>query len=254
VSSPFVVIWSYVVEADHAEAFERAYGENGDWARLFRSSPDFLGTELLHGEDGSFVTIDRWSSAQAYDAFLAGHAAEYRKIDEACDELTTSERRIGRYVVSKSPPCTLRLVAEDDLPVFFEHQRDREAAQMAAFPSRGRDAFMAHWRDKVLGNPANLARTIVVEGSVAGNIVSWAHEGRRLVGYWIGREHWGKGTATGALTAFLRTETTRPLYAWVAEANVASVRVLKKCGFLPHGEPHTGDDGVVELLFKLDDG
>src|SRR5262249_35811728 len=150
-------------------------------------------------------------------------------------------------------PCTLRVVAEHDLPIFFDHQRDREAAQMAAFPSRGRDAFMAHWREKVLGNPTNLTRTIVVEGCVAGNIVSWTQEGRRLVGYWIGREYWGKGTATGALSEFLRVETTRPLHAWVAEANVASIRVLEKCGFQRHGEPHTGNDGVVELLFKLDE-
>jgi hypothetical protein len=39
----------------------------------------------------------------------------------------------------------LREVVEADLPVFYEHQRDREAAAMAAFPARERDAFMAHW-------------------------------------------------------------------------------------------------------------
>jgi hypothetical protein len=30
----------------------------------------------------------------------------------------------------------LREVVEADLPVFYEHQRDREAAAMAAFPPR----------------------------------------------------------------------------------------------------------------------
>ena len=32
-----------------------------------------------------------------------------------------------------------------------------------------------------------------------GNIGCWEQEGRRPVGYWIGREFWGKGLATRAL-------------------------------------------------------
>src|SRR5205085_7095250 len=39
----------------------------------------------------------------------------------------------------------LRPVRESDLPVLFEHQADPEAARMAAFPSRDRQAFIAHW-------------------------------------------------------------------------------------------------------------
>jgi RimJ/RimL family protein N-acetyltransferase len=147
----------------------------------------------------------------------------------------------------------LRDVTQADLPVFFEHQRDPIAARMAAFPSREREAFMEHWQAKVLGNPANEAKTIVVDGQVAGNVVSWEQGGRRLVGYWIGREHWGKGIATRALLEFLTHETTRPVHAWVAEDNVASIRVLEKCGFrLDAAEGrHTGDDGVVEILMRL---
>jgi hypothetical protein len=38
----------------------------------------------------------------------------------------------------------LRGVTESDLPIFFEHQLDTEVAEMAAFPSRDRDSFMAH--------------------------------------------------------------------------------------------------------------
>ena len=46
---------------------------------------------------------------------------------------------------------TLRDVTEADLPIFYEQQLDPEATQMAAFPSRDRDAFMAHWKNKVMG-------------------------------------------------------------------------------------------------------
>ena len=42
---------------------------------------------------------------------------------------------------------SLRPVTQEDLPLFFEHQMDAEATRMAAFPSRDRDAFMAHWAE-----------------------------------------------------------------------------------------------------------
>jgi RimJ/RimL family protein N-acetyltransferase len=147
----------------------------------------------------------------------------------------------------------LRDVIEADLPIFFEHQRDPVAARMAAFVPREHEAFMAHWHDRVLGNPANAAKTVVVDGRAVGHVASWEQDGKRLVGYWIGREHWGQGIATRALMEFLAHEATRPLHAWVAEDNVASIRVLEKCGFRRDAAaaPHPGDDGVVEVLMVL---
>jgi RimJ/RimL family protein N-acetyltransferase len=70
---------------------------------------------------------------------------------------------------------------------------------MAAFPARDRAAFDAHWA-KILGNPAMVKQTILVDGQdgqVAGNIGSWPQDGVRLVGYWIGKEHWGKVSRPG---------------------------------------------------------
>ena len=145
----------------------------------------------------------------------------------------------------------LRNVTEEDLPIFFEHQRDPLAARMAAFPPREREAFFAHWRTNVL-RPENVTRTVVVDDSVAGYIGSWNQDGMRLVAYWIGREQWGKGLATRALSEFLEIEKTRPLHAWVAAHNVGSIRVLEKCGFLTvsHEQPQQSD-GVAEVLLAL---
>ena len=143
----------------------------------------------------------------------------------------------------------LREVVEADLPIFYEHQRDREAAAMAAFPPRERDAFMAHWA-KTLANESALTWTVVSDGAVAGNIGCWEDNGRRLVGYWIGREFWGRGLATRALAELLDVVDGRPLHAYVAKCNVASIRVLEKCGFVKVGE-HAGDDGIEELLLEL---
>ncbi|SET28906.1 GNAT family N-acetyltransferase [Stigmatella erecta] len=145
----------------------------------------------------------------------------------------------------------LRNVSDEDLPIFFEHQRDPEALRMAAFPSREQDAFMTHWRTTVL-RPENVTRTIVRGHVAVGYIGSWEQEAKRLVGYWIGREHWGQGLATRALSEFLVLEPARPLHAWVARHNLASIRVLEKCGFHPliNENPHPPGE-VAEVLMRL---
>ena len=146
----------------------------------------------------------------------------------------------------------LRDATESDLPVFFENQRDPEAARMAVFTPRDHAAFYAHWRERILGRPDCLAMTIVVEGAVAGHVACWTSDGKRLVGYWIGRSYWGRGIASEALHAFVtHHEKTRPLHAYVAVSNAASVRVLEKCGFRPTGDRTTGPDGVEDLLMEL---
>lgn len=126
---------------------------------------------------------------------------------------------------------TLRGVVSDDILVFFEHQLDAEASQMAGFPSRSWDAFTTHWAE-ILDDPSTLNRTIVVDGQVAGNIASFVQDGERDVGYWLGRCYWGRGIASEALRQFLGIEHRRPLTAYVATGNVASRRVLEKCGFV----------------------
>lgn len=130
---------------------------------------------------------------------------------------------------------SLRDVRPSDLETFFEHQRDPDATRMAAFPARDRDAFMAHWK-KIMGDASTIVRAVILEGEVAGNVVSWEQDGERKVGYWIGRAHWGQGVATAALSQFLGLVAIRPLLAHVAKHNVASIRVLQKCGFTISGE------------------
>ncbi len=129
---------------------------------------------------------------------------------------------------------SLRDVVETDLPIFYEQQLDGEATQMAAFPPRGRQEFMAIW-DTVLQDKNLVQKTILFAGQVAGHVVSFEQFGEREVGYWLGKEFWGQGIASRALAEFLDYEKTRPLYAHVAKHNIASRRVLEKCGFVEHG-------------------
>jgi len=150
------------------------------------------------------------------------------------------------------PNIQLRNVEPADLPLFFEHQRDPIAVAMVAFNSRDRAAFDQHWA-KLLADDSLLKKTVIVDGAAAGNIGSWTADGKREVGYWIDRAFWGRGVATEALSAFLSLERIRPLYAGVAKHNVASIRVLQKCGFkLSHSvEEASNDAGGSHVLLTL---
>jgi len=129
--------------------------------------------------------------------------------------------------------CALREVRDEDLAVLFEQWADPVAMRMAAFTApehMDRDAFARRW-SRLRADQTVINRAIVVDAEVAGTIGSWGEPGEREVTYWIGRSYWGKGIATCALNAFLTVDSSRPLHARVAYDNVASRRVLEKCGF-----------------------
>jgi RimJ/RimL family protein N-acetyltransferase len=140
---------------------------------------------------------------------------------------------------------TLRPVADSDLPIFFEDQRDPVGVAMADVPSKDEEAFYPHWQ-RNLARPDTINRTIEADGEVAGNVVSWIGDEGRLVGYWISRKYWGRGIGTAALGAFLAEVTERPLWALVHRDNAGSIRVLEKNGFVKVDEDEHGP------VFRLD--
>lgn len=132
----------------------------------------------------------------------------------------------------------LRNVTEADLVILFEQQLDPEANTMAAFAAKDpedRVAFTAKW-EKILADEAIILKTILYGDQVAGHIVCHGWFGEPEVSYWLGKEFWGRGIASEALTQFLDVLQRRPLYARAAKDNVASIRVLEKCGFTVCGE------------------
>jgi RimJ/RimL family protein N-acetyltransferase len=129
--------------------------------------------------------------------------------------------------------CVLRELRDEDLAVLFEQWADPVAAHMAAFTApdhMDRNAFERRV-SRQRADETVIARVIIVDGEVAGTIASWGDPDEREVTYWIGRSYWGRGIATDALKAFLTVDPSRPLHARVAFDNVASHRVLEKCGF-----------------------
>lgn len=95
----FVVVWKFEIAEDKIAGFEAAYGPEGAWAQLFRTSPNYQGTELLRDAyvPGSYLTIDRWTNEDAFRAFRKEHDADYEALDRQCDALTAKETRVGAY-------------------------------------------------------------------------------------------------------------------------------------------------------------
>jgi len=93
-----VIVWEFRVRPGREAEFERAYGPEGDWARLFRRSPGYRGTELLRDphDPERYLTLDRWADAAAFETFQAEHRADYLALDEACEPLCGEERLLGR--------------------------------------------------------------------------------------------------------------------------------------------------------------
>jgi heme-degrading monooxygenase HmoA len=69
----YVIIWEYLLKQEYVAEFEKIYGENGPWADLFQKGRGYLGIELLRDSNKlrHYLTIDRWASANDYEAFLS---------------------------------------------------------------------------------------------------------------------------------------------------------------------------------------
>src|SRR5580658_1445687 len=93
------IIWEFQVPERRKAEFEAAYGRDGVWARLFAQAEGFVEVELLccTERDDRYLTIDRWSSRAAFDAFQARFGADYKAMDERLEGLTATETRIGAF-------------------------------------------------------------------------------------------------------------------------------------------------------------
>jgi RimJ/RimL family protein N-acetyltransferase len=114
--------------------------------------------------------------------------------------------------------------------MFYLHQADRVATELAGVPSRSEEEFRKHWNTITSGDEV-VREAILFGEEVVGFAVSFDRDEERQVGYWIGRDYWGRRIASAALPLFLEFESRRSLRAHVAQHNPASIRVLEKAGF-----------------------
>jgi RimJ/RimL family protein N-acetyltransferase len=143
------------------------------------------------------------------------------------------------------PACFLRPWRFSDIERLLGIANDLDVARYMGdrFPHPYKRSDAEWWMSAQAGlEPVNNF-AIDVDGKLAGGIGLDPFAGeKRLtshIGYWLGREYWGRGIATAACAAlteyalkergFVRLETT------VYAPNVASMRVLEKCGYVREG-------------------
>lgn len=129
----------------------------------------------------------------------------------------------------------LRRTAADDVRLLHEFELDEASNALAGTKPRDWATFRARWEEilaDVDGTRTGVTpRVIVAGGVVVGAVNISPHDGRDSIGYWIAREHWGRGIASRAVGLMLGEFARRPLYATAAGHNLPSIRVLEKNGF-----------------------
>jgi heme-degrading monooxygenase HmoA len=90
-------LWQFEVPAEHEAKFVAAYKSDGDWARLFATTPGFLRTELWRDGDGIYLTADHWLSFQDFERFQAAHGDAYRRLDAELEGIALAETFLGAF-------------------------------------------------------------------------------------------------------------------------------------------------------------
>ncbi len=127
----------------------------------------------------------------------------------------------------------LRPMRVSDLSLMHEIFSDPVSMRQAAFTNKDqldREAYCARWA-RLLEDPTVRAFTVMHDDEIVGSIARYEIDAEPQVTYGFAREHWGKGIGSAALRAFLEIVTERPIHAAAASDNLASLTVLRRCGF-----------------------
>ena len=141
-----------------------------------------------------------------------------------------------------TPKFTLRAFRKSDVDAIVKHANDKTIADNTIpipYPYTRKDAmYWVNKGSKKTKTSLNLA--IDIDGEAVGCIGLHgitAHKAE--IGYWLGRNHWGKGIMTAAVKRMtvlaFSTFKLRRIYAPVFSFNAASARVLEKAGYQYEG-------------------
>jgi RimJ/RimL family protein N-acetyltransferase len=151
--------------------------------------------------------------------------------------------------------CVLRQFRDDDLASLVRHANNRKVwlGVRDRFPHPYTEESGRTWIATASKEDPPTSLAIEVDGAAAGGIglIPGGDVNRHTaeLGYWLGEACWNRGIATAAVRAFIpyARETFRAerLFAEVFSNNLASMRVLEKCGFAREGvlRRHCKKDG-----------
>lgn len=146
----------------------------------------------------------------------------------------------------KLEKCKLRFFRKRDKKELCLLANNQEIAKNLRdrFPSPYFEHNAKAFLDFVANNDDDLILAIEVDGKLAGTIGLNAQEDiyrySAELGYWLGVDYWNQGIMSCAVKGLLKwvfsnTEINR-IFCTVFEDNIASARVLEKCGFQKEGE------------------
>jgi len=158
------------------------------------------------------------------------------------------------------PEIRLRRTAAADLRTLHAFELDELSNVLAGTKPRDWATFHDRWQE-ILSDPTGTLtgvtpRVIVVGSELVGAVNIAPQDGLDSIGYWVAREHWGRGIATRAVALMLTECTRRPLIATTSALNHPSIRVLQKNGFevvsrrMTPETPRTVHRETVSLVLK----
>jgi len=262
----FTTVWEFRVSADKRRAFEKVYGPNGDWARLFRRGEGYMRTELIRDRDVPlrYVTLDFWTSRLAYQKFRSQNLPAYKALDKRCEALTQSERFIGEF--QKTVPAYLLPAKTNSHCARQETNAIREATtkDIPSMIALSREApSAASWNESSYfdvfspRSPTRIALVTENEGRLQGFIVvRMSGEDCELENVIVSRAARGKGIGSELVESLLREARNRGaarIFLEARESNSAARALYEKCGFKINGrrKSHYRDPVEDALLYFL---
>jgi len=264
--SHFTAVWEFYVRSDKHRAFEKAYGPNGDWVRLFGQGEGYIRTELVRDPKTlcRYVTLDFWTSRQAFQRFKKQNLAAYRALDKKCSSLTKSEKLIGEFekavparliLQGASPnfpgePVKIRLATAADIPAIIALDRNTQSA--------------AHWSEAAyrdIFKPGTATRISLVgernHGSLLGFVIARINSEdceleNIVVADGVQRQGIGSGLVQ-ALKAEVQRQGATRIFLEVRESNSPARALYEKCGFQIIGHRSSYYSGPAEdaILYTL---
>ena len=244
---PFLVVWEFRVRSGRRRAFEKAYGPEGDWVRLFRRDQEYLGTELIVDRERPlrYLTLDFWTSRRAHRRFLRRHQAAYERLNRQCELLTVREKLIGEFEHLGAIAASARTPKSDAAAVELRPAMVSDIPRMMALERNLLSA--ARWSEttyrRIFDEGSRVSIACVAEGAtgcgLAGffvarltgdeceleNIVVAAEQQSRGFGQRLIDELISRARARGAKRIYLEVrESSRPARA-----------LYEKCGFAVTG-------------------
>ena len=95
----YCYVWTFLVKPEFLADFQLAYGQEGEWVRLFRNDPAYRYTHLLGDRENParFMTVDYWDSRAACLSFRQRHREQFDALDERFSAFTVEETHVGDF-------------------------------------------------------------------------------------------------------------------------------------------------------------